>query len=164
MTQSEAIYHMGEGEKVTHRFFTENEWVKLGEPGYYILEDGVTVPENEFWRYRDGSEWLNDWEIWKDKNPSAAEEFLKSLKIIESTEITFRCKVPSKNSLISYDISEKPLTELLELYHQQQSEEEKRKEVIAFAEFLDNTLTKQTVDGNPKKTLAIQWLNTKIKI
>lgn len=42
------------------------------------------------------------------------QQFLDSKQIIENTDITFRTKVKSKNSLLTYDIERKTMAELLD--------------------------------------------------
>ena len=64
MTRKEAIAAMREGKKVTHKYFTPEEWVTQ-ENGQLLLEDGVRCPPAEFWRWRQDPSFDNDWEIWE---------------------------------------------------------------------------------------------------
>ena len=66
MTKQEAIEKMKAGQKLTHRYFTNDEWVKANQSGTaYILEDGVVCTPQEFWRWRTDTAWDADWEIFK---------------------------------------------------------------------------------------------------
>lgn len=66
MTKQEAIEAMKKGEKVTHRYFTSDEWVKTNQDAtLYILEDGVECSPLEFWMWRTDIAWNSDWEIFK---------------------------------------------------------------------------------------------------
>lgn len=67
MTKEEAISQMKAGKKLTHRYFTDDEWVKTDETGMiYILEDGVECSPKEFWMWRTDEAWNSDWEIFKN--------------------------------------------------------------------------------------------------
>lgn len=67
MTKEEAISQMKAGKKLTHRYFTDDEWVKTDETGMiYILEDGVECSSKEFWMWRTDEAWNYDWEIFKN--------------------------------------------------------------------------------------------------
>lgn len=50
MTRQEAISQMRNGVKVTHRYFSDNEWVTM-QDGLIVTEEGYKVPPNEFWRW-----------------------------------------------------------------------------------------------------------------
>lgn len=67
MTRKEAIKAMSEGKKVRHRYFSSDEWMTQLPNGDYLLEDGVVVNSHciyeDFWKYRQGEDWLIDWEI-----------------------------------------------------------------------------------------------------
>jgi len=64
MSRAEAIKAMREGKKVTHKYFSPDEWATQ-ENGEIVLEDGVRCAPAEFWRYR-MSEIFNDgWELFK---------------------------------------------------------------------------------------------------
>lgn len=65
MTKQEAIGHMKEGRKVTHRFFTNDEWMKM-EGNKIVLEDGVTCDPEEFWRWRMHEAWNDGYSLYTD--------------------------------------------------------------------------------------------------
>lgn len=55
-----------------------------------------------------------------------AKEYIESLKIIEPTDLSFRTKVPAKNSLLSYDIKVRSLSELMDDFANKKLEDYKR--------------------------------------
>ena len=64
MTKIEALKALNSGHKVTHIYFTSNEWVKLN--GFrYEFEDGIFDHIDEFWYHRRGELWDNGWSIFK---------------------------------------------------------------------------------------------------
>jgi len=63
MTKIEAIMAMEKGKKVTHEYFSPNEWMTIGGRGY-VFEDGCTCEENEFWRLRTGGGWECGWKLY----------------------------------------------------------------------------------------------------
>lgn len=67
MTKDEAIKAMLQGEKVSHRFFGEDESMTFLDPvkNIYLFEDGVRIDAQTFWSIRMKEEWLEDWEIVK---------------------------------------------------------------------------------------------------
>jgi hypothetical protein len=68
MTKQEAIEALDRGEKITHKYFSPDEWVKkYDNNGNLILEDGVICSEWEFWYHRTQDFFNNGWEIYKTK-------------------------------------------------------------------------------------------------
>lgn len=65
MTFAEALEVMGEGKKVTHPYFSKEEWMTF-EDGKIVFEDGVRCLITEFLRWRQGEEWKHDYKIYKD--------------------------------------------------------------------------------------------------
>jgi hypothetical protein len=66
LTKQQAIQAMEEGKIVTHRFFSENEFIKLSDNGYdYETEEGYNVSPHLFWTDRPDPSWLTDWSIWQ---------------------------------------------------------------------------------------------------
>jgi hypothetical protein len=63
MTKQEAISEMLKGNKVTHRHFSDDEWVTALSPSVYLFEDGVKVDAGLFWEDRSSSAFESDWEI-----------------------------------------------------------------------------------------------------
>jgi hypothetical protein len=53
MTKQEAIQAMTAGRKVTHTYFTDNEWVSI-KGDVFVFEDGVKCPPWLFWMDRKG--------------------------------------------------------------------------------------------------------------
>jgi len=64
MTRPEAIKAMREGKKVTHKYFTREEWATQ-DHGLILLEDGVVCSPAEFWRDRANELFATDWSIWE---------------------------------------------------------------------------------------------------
>lgn len=62
MTKEAAIQAMDEGLKVTHRFFSPDEFIykKNGE----IHDEKNINMDSKFWELRSGYNWLNDWELY----------------------------------------------------------------------------------------------------
>ena len=65
MTWNEAKKRMRNGERITHRFFTDNEWMTI-ERGKILFEDGVTCSITEFRADRESWLWDEDYSIWKE--------------------------------------------------------------------------------------------------
>jgi len=65
MTKEDAIELMKQGVKMTHAYFTPEEWVYIGKNGQYVLEDGVECHRQEFWQWRQAESWKDGWERWK---------------------------------------------------------------------------------------------------
>lgn len=64
MNKAEAIEKMKAGIKVTHQNFSPNEWVTMKDD-QIVLEDGVKCSPLEFWRWRTGETWDNNWSVWE---------------------------------------------------------------------------------------------------
>lgn len=65
MNKAEAIEKMKAGEKLTHPYFSDDEWVTMVD-GQMLLEDGVKCSVLEFWRWRTDSSWDNNWSIFNN--------------------------------------------------------------------------------------------------
>lgn len=62
MNKQEAIKALDNGERLTHTYFTTEEWVeKVGS--VYIFEDGVDQWPVEFWAMRTSMGWDNGWGV-----------------------------------------------------------------------------------------------------
>jgi len=64
MTKNEAIDAMKKGEKVTHRHFSDNEFITMKD-GVIVDENGYRLNADEFWAYRTNNAFAEDWEIYK---------------------------------------------------------------------------------------------------
>lgn len=62
MTREEAIVHMEQGVKITHRFFSPDEWVTMHN-GYILSETGRIIDNELFWEYRTGRNWQTGYSI-----------------------------------------------------------------------------------------------------
>jgi hypothetical protein len=63
MTKEEAIKEMREGKKVTHRYFSPDEWMTMKD-GEIVLEDGVRCHPYDFWNWRTEKSWHDGYSIW----------------------------------------------------------------------------------------------------
>lgn len=64
MNKDEAIKSMREGNKLTHIYFTPDEWIK--ESGHrYEFEDGCVCGFSAFWFHRQENSWQNGWSVFK---------------------------------------------------------------------------------------------------
>ena len=63
MSREEAKQAMSAGKKITHRYFSPNEWATM-ENGEVVLEDGVRCDPDEFWRWRAKPMFDNDWSLY----------------------------------------------------------------------------------------------------
>lgn len=65
MTKQDATDQMFQGKKVTHRYFSSNEWMTI-EDGQIILEDGVKCSQHEFWRWRIDECWNDGYSLFEE--------------------------------------------------------------------------------------------------
>ncbi len=63
MNKREAIYHMKLGKRVTHEKFSEEEWMSATVGERYVFENGKVANAEDFWKYRDTSDWNKGWSI-----------------------------------------------------------------------------------------------------
>jgi hypothetical protein len=68
LTRAEAIQALREGKKVTHRFFSYNEWMKLVTGDLIRFEDGVHMTLGEFFSNRNEQEWNDGYSIYGTQN------------------------------------------------------------------------------------------------
>ena len=64
MTKIEAIKLMKEGKKLTHRYFSPNEWVTI-ENNSILFEDGCECSQQLFWYDRKNEYWNDDWSLFE---------------------------------------------------------------------------------------------------
>jgi hypothetical protein len=64
MTKAEAMAAMREGKKVTHRWFSDNEWMSM-QDGKVLTEEGYKHDQREFWRYRTDESWNDGYSLWE---------------------------------------------------------------------------------------------------
>ena len=68
MSKDDAIKAMRNGKKVTHPFFTSDEWISM-EGNKIVCEDGCRHNFYEFWSIRTNLGFLAGWEIFdKERN------------------------------------------------------------------------------------------------
>jgi len=63
MNKSNAITYMNKGYKVTHQYFSKNEWMMFLN-GKIQFEDGCRCDSKEFWAGRKGNEWDTGYSLW----------------------------------------------------------------------------------------------------
>lgn len=77
MTKDEALLELQKGKKVTHRFFSDGEFMyQNGDT--YVLEDGVRCHPMVFWEDRATKQWETGWSV------------------IEENKVTLHCIVCNK--------------------------------------------------------------------
>lgn len=90
MTKVEAIRLMEQGKKVTHRYFSPNEFATIKD-GQIVTEEGYSVPMKEFWAYRNVDGWNDGWEEFVEKkatpSPSGVNVLLEALEKVRQTII-----------------------------------------------------------------------------
>jgi hypothetical protein len=67
MTKQEAVEAIEAGEKVSHRFFTDEEYITKGKDGCYVFENGYEFLPFVFWSDRNTEEWGDGWAIFQEK-------------------------------------------------------------------------------------------------
>ena len=66
MNKAQAIAEMRKGKEVTHKSFSDNEWMSMDNNDDIITEDGCIRSSHEFWRWRDGEEWDDGYSLFDD--------------------------------------------------------------------------------------------------
>ena len=82
---------MKEGKKVTHRFFSSDEWMTI-ENGFLLLEDGVRISLEDFFNFRSDSLWDNGYELYNlidmnttfEKSANTTDEWYTPKEIIDA--------------------------------------------------------------------------------
>jgi hypothetical protein len=68
MSKEQAIEAMKEGKKLTHPYFTREEWVTMNPSGTQItMDDGVKILAYKFWQDRTVPGWNENWTIWQQE-------------------------------------------------------------------------------------------------
>lgn len=66
MTRAEAYQAMIDGEKVTHKYFGDNEYVFMIAQCIYTEDNcGMGTIHDDFWRLRQAESFNDGWEIYK---------------------------------------------------------------------------------------------------
>lgn len=68
MTKKDAIEWMQLGARCEHTILGTGEWITINE-GFYILEDGLRLTPEEFWRDKQDPIWNTKWEFAKGWDP-----------------------------------------------------------------------------------------------
>jgi hypothetical protein len=69
MHKQQAIQEMMLGKKVTHRYFSPDEYITM-DKGLIYTEEGYSTTADLFWEDRQGKEWENDWSLFDKDLPS----------------------------------------------------------------------------------------------
>lgn len=64
MTKDEAIAAMRKGKKVTHKYFSRDEWVSM-DGSEIVTEEGYHVTMELFWDCRNQPYWNTGWKLWE---------------------------------------------------------------------------------------------------
>lgn len=65
LSKQTAIELMLQGEKLTHKGFSANEWMSM-DGNHIIFEDGCRCWPDEFWRSRTDPVWDHGWDLFRD--------------------------------------------------------------------------------------------------
>jgi hypothetical protein len=65
MTRFDAAQALKAEKKLTHKYFSPDEWVMGTGDGMYLMEDGVKCSPAEFWKWRQQEFFNEGWEIFK---------------------------------------------------------------------------------------------------
>lgn len=64
MKKEQAIELMKQGKRITHENFLDYEWMTMDKSGTTItLEDGISLPAEEFWKGREHWQWDEGYSI-----------------------------------------------------------------------------------------------------
>lgn len=80
MTKEEAILLMRKGVKMTHTFFSPEEWVTIKDEKM-LFEDGCTCSQTLFWKDRKLSGWESGWSKWEDKKMKKSKDGVISITL-----------------------------------------------------------------------------------
>ncbi len=64
MIKDEAIVLMSEGHKLTHKWFSSDEWATMNG-GYVVFEDSCSCPARVFWADRTDDSWNTGWRLFE---------------------------------------------------------------------------------------------------
>jgi hypothetical protein len=70
LTKEEAIASARKGDKITHSYFTPDEWFTI-QGNMMTFEDGVRMFIEDFFSTRTGAEWREGYAVWKEKPQDA---------------------------------------------------------------------------------------------
>lgn len=65
MNKYEAIKMMEQGRKMTHVYFSPDEWVTM-DNGLMLFEDGCKTTPRLFWMDRTGERWETGWNVFNE--------------------------------------------------------------------------------------------------
>ena len=66
MTRKEAMaFAISVGKPIVHKSFSKGEFIRYNG-NELVDEEGIILPQQEFWAIRSGDYWNNGWEEYKD--------------------------------------------------------------------------------------------------
>lgn len=89
MTKEEAKKALKAGHKITHRFFSDVEFVHLHN-GKFKDERGVWLDYSDFWKQRQNEKWLNGWSVCKSVAAIKNGSFFGEIKMHTFTVADFK--------------------------------------------------------------------------
>lgn len=69
MTKLEAIQAMKKGKKVTHKYFSPDEWMTI-KNRKFLFEDGVECEPEDFWNDRKLIDWEDEYSLFIEPKKS----------------------------------------------------------------------------------------------
>ena len=67
MTKKEIKQALDEGKKVRHKYFSDNGFISKLDDNWFLDEEGLHLPAEDFWNQREKDYWENGWSIVEDK-------------------------------------------------------------------------------------------------
>jgi len=65
MTKLEALSAMKIGLKITHRYFSPEEWM-MSKGTFFVFDDGEEIEKSAFWADRSTIDWHDGYSVWKE--------------------------------------------------------------------------------------------------
>ena len=63
MNKEDMIVALDDGARVTHRYFSNEEWMERKWSRDLVFEDGVVCSEKDFFRIRSDGSWDSGWKV-----------------------------------------------------------------------------------------------------
>lgn len=64
MKKDKALKLAREGNKITHKYYLNNEWFYIGNQGQVVYEDGIETDLEEFLKWHSEDIWDDGYELW----------------------------------------------------------------------------------------------------
>lgn len=69
MNKQEAIEALLQGKKLTHDYFSDDEYITMPNPYTMRMEDGAEIDADTFWSDRPHPNWDEGWNIYEKQWP-----------------------------------------------------------------------------------------------